>query len=342
MRVELATEQDLGRWQTFVDEHPSAGPFHHSGWFHVLSDCFSVQPCFLQAVDEDNTLLGVLPAYFSSSLLAGKHLTTMEQGALCRDRQVEEALYAGALKVRDAKNGGYLLLRGCADGLVTGSQVRVPKVRTIVPISDDNEQTWKKLTSNTRRKIRKAGKNGFSAEQDNNKIVDFYNIYAQNMRHLGTPVMTRRMMLSIQRHLANKMRLYTVRYQGMVVGGSLCILSSSTLSSLYVAIAREILPLYPTYLLYWSLIEGASQSGVARLDLGRSVPESGTHKFKQQWGGIDVYMNYTYCYKAASHAKGRLLDTGADKTFKRRIWSSFPLAITNSLGPMLRRQLPFL
>src|SRR5207247_15197 len=44
----------------------------------------------------------------------------------------------------------------------------------------------------------------------------------------------------------------------------------------------------PNMLLYWSFMEQMIARGMRVFDFGRCTAGSGTHRFKQQWGGADV------------------------------------------------------
>ena len=87
----------------------------------------------------------------------------------------------------------------------------------------------------------------------------------------------------------------------------------------------------------------ASSRGIRQFDLGRSTPGSTVHVFKQRWGGTDVEVPY-YFYPAP---EARRRDMGlqklkADDSWPQRVWSRLPLALCNRVGPLLRKQLPFI
>ena len=47
---------------------------------------------------------------------------------------------------------------------------------------------------------------------------------------------------------------------------------------------REYFSLCPNNLLYWEMIRWGCKNGYQRFDFGRSSPDSGTYRFKKQWG----------------------------------------------------------
>jgi hypothetical protein len=96
--------------------------------------------------------------------------------------------------------------------------------------------------------------------------------------------------------------------------------------------------LSPNMLLYSSMMETAIQRGLTKFNFGRSTPGASTHKFKQQWGGVDVPLPWASW--SPSGAGGT--PTPDKPIFKvaTAVWSKLPLPIANGLGPFLARQLP--
>ena len=340
MRVERIDTKHLPDWQIFVDSNSGANPYQHAGWFNVLRDCFAVEPYYLRAVDEQGNTQGIMPMYASRSIFAGKHLSTMEGGALSIDTPTNELFYAEAEKVSDSLGVRYFLARG---GSPTTSLVdyTVPTVRSLIRVDDVPDRVWNRLSSNTRRKVRKARKNGFSVEKHTDGMEDFYRIYARRVRDLGTPTMGSGMFHAMQKYLKHHLRLYAVLYNERIVGGMLLVSSKEMITSLYVAVHSDVLHLYPTYLLYWSVVEEAFRSPAIWLDLGRSVPGSGNHHFKKQWSEDERYVPYHYCFSKQGKESRKIKQTHTESSLKQRLWKRLPLPLANFIGPLFRRQLPF-
>ena len=91
-------------------------------------------------------------------------------------------------------------------------------------------------------------------------------------------------------------------------------------------------------LLYSHLMEEGIKRGLTLFNFGRSTANSPTHRFKQQWGGVDVPLSWPCWPAQASHAVAH-----ADKpVFKvaTAVWQRLPVAVANRLGPSLARLLP--
>ncbi len=344
MKLEQVTPSGLNRWQAFVDATPEgSGPYHHAGWYTVFSESSAVKPYYLQSVDRDGGIVGVLPMYLSTSIFTGRHLATVEGGALASCRKVAATLYEEALKIRKREKAKFLMVREDPRIEIVPNQ-RVQTVRTVVKLDRPLDAYWASLNKYTRRKVRKAKKNGFTVVTSTTleALRQFFAVYARRMREHGTPVMGWRMMRSIFENLGEQTRLYLVLHQEQIVGGVLLINNTTRWNPIYLAINRELQPLYPTYLLYQAIFEDAyAQGNVSVIDLGRSIPNSGNHQFKQLWRGEDIHLHNDY-YLAAHAKPGLFVEKlrSGKQTIYQRLWKRLPLALTNRLGPLLIRQLP--
>ena len=102
---------------------------------------------------------------------------------------------------------------------------------------------------------------------------------------------------------------------------------------------KEFRPLSPNTLLYWHLIRCAIEQGVRVFDFGRSTPDEGTYKFKQQWGAVPEPVCWEY-----ELINGTGLPDQSPKNAKFQtaiaIWKRLPLGVTNFLGPRIVRSIP--
>jgi hypothetical protein len=344
MRVQVATDADLKTWQEFVDHNVGAGCMHHAGWYGVLRDAFWVVPYFLMALNEQGAVEGILPTYFSRSPLTGRHISSLEDGVLASTTDAAAALLTEALSLRDETRSRYLQIRGSM--IDRQADVSQPTVRTIIETSRPVEKLWAGVTQETRRAVRKAERQDLSIEHDAAlaELGDFYVAYAAHMRDLGTPVFGADLFDAVARHLGrNRLRLYIVKHGGRLIGGMLCILNGRRWTDYYTIVRRSPGTEYANYLLYWYVIRDAAQSGAACLDLGRSTPGSNVHLFKRKWRGTDVEVPYHFYLRPGVRTDN--VGFGRQKQNKgtlQRLWSKLPLSVSNCVGPLIRKQLPFI
>jgi serine/alanine adding enzyme len=344
MRIRLASNSDLMAWQEFVDNNSNAGFMHHAGWYGVLRDACWVIPYFMMAINEQGTIEGILPTYLSGSPLTGRHLSSLEDGVLATTTEAAVALLTKARSLRDETGSRYLQLRGGV--VVQEADVTQRTVRTIIETSEPVETLWAAVKKKTRWAVRQAEQQNLRIEHDAAlaRMRDFYAAYAAHMRDLGTPVFGLDMFEAIVTNLGyDRLRLYVVEYDGRLIGGMLCVINGRRWTD-YCAIVRPTADTkFANYLLYWHVIRDASQNGVERFDLGRSTPDSNVHLFKRKWRGTDIEVPYHFYLRPGVRSDnvgfGR---QKRDKGMLQRCWSTLPLFVTNRIGPIIRKQLPFI
>jgi Acetyltransferase (GNAT) domain len=344
IHVRHATRHDLPAWQRFVDRMPDAGCLHHAGWYDVLRDAYWVTPHFLMATDENDEVVGILSLYHSKSLFTGPHVSSLEDGVLASRAEAVPALLGEARALRDRLQAKYLQIRGGA--IDEPASITIPTVRTFMFTSQPVDQLWSAIKKKTRWGIRQAERQPIVIEPDPElrHLEAFYQVYAAHVHALGTPVMGLDAFQSLRHRLGrDRLRLYLVRYDEVLVGGMLCITNIARWTDYY-AIVRPVEDVqFANYLLYWYVIRDAANCGVAHFDMGRSTPHSNVHLFKRKWGGRDVETPY-YFYLTPGMRVG---DVGLQalkqgRGLPQRIWSRLPLFLCNRLGPLLRKQLPFI
>jgi FemAB-related protein (PEP-CTERM system-associated) len=344
LRVRLAQADDLAAWQEFVDAAPQAGALHHAGWYEVLRDAFWVQPYFLIANDGRGAVQGILPLYYSRSPIAGVHLSSLEGGVLASGAQARAALLAEAAALRDRLGVGYLQVRG--GPVERPAELTVPKIHTFIDTAKPVEALWAAVKKKTRWGVRQAEKLDLAIthDPDLDGLEAFYATYAAHMRDLGSPVVGLDAFRAMRRRLGpQRLRLYLVRHGARLIGGMLCVLNGSRWTDYYAVVRTAGDVEFANYLLYWHVIRDAARCGATCLDFGRSAPNSNVHLFKRKWGGRDV--EFPYHFYANPAVKTR--DPGLQRIYERRgtaqrLWSHLPLMLCNRVGPLLRKQLPFI
>jgi FemAB-related protein (PEP-CTERM system-associated) len=341
--VRIAEETDLPEWQHFVDRRAGAGCMHHAGWHAVLRESYSVTPYFLMA-QETRRLVGILPLYYSRSFLTGPHLSSLEDGVFAADPRAVPALLTEARLLRESLGARYLQVRG--GSIDRPSEQGFPTVRTFIDTRRPVDALWSAIKKKTRWGVRQAEKTDIRVQHDSalQRLEDFYWVYAEQMRELGTPVIGIDVFRAMRSHLGeSRLRLYVVTERQRLIGGMLCILNIDRWSDYFAVVRPSDLTKFANYLLYWHVIRDASVCGVPLLDLGRSTPGSNVQFFKHKWGGREIEVPYRYYWGQEAPTRDVGFETlKRDRGIVQRLWSHLPLTLCNYLGPHIRRQLPFI
>ena len=92
-------------------------------------------------------------------------------------------------------------------------------------------------------------------------------------------------------------------------------------------------------LLYWKVLEFACREKYRAFDFGRSSPDSGTYRFKAQWGARPVPFHWHYWLREGTDLPG-LSPANPKYRLAIRMWQRLPVAVAEWIGPHIVRSLP--
>ena len=343
MRIlEANSTDDARRWQAFTEGVAAGEHYHRWGWKQVIENAFQWPTYFLMA-EEAGEVCGVLPLVWQKSRLFGSFVTSLPflngGGIAASSPEAEEALLARAIELAKSLGAKHLELRFRRDpGL--GLPTKTNKVAVTRPLAPDSEATFQGLPHKVRTDVRKAMKSGFAAEWLGLEALDdFYRIFAINMRELGTPAYGKNFFREIFAMFPQDTAICLVRLQGRPVAASFLMGHRGTIEAGWSASRYEYLALKPNVFLYWSIFCLAGERGYRMFDFGRSSVGSGTHRFKMQWGSLEVPMFWAYWLPEGT-AMPELNPQNRRYRLAIGMWKRSPLILTNFLGPKIARCLP--
>lgn len=327
---------DGSAWNRFLETHANDSIAHRFEWKSIIESTYHHR-CFYLGAYERQQLIGILPLVLTKSRLFGNHLTSVPfldyGGSVTRTPAAQHALFLAALEL-SGDHQAQLCLRFDHDPdlNVPTSQRRVTLKLRLVP--GDTDATWKKVSSSRRGQIRKAQRYGLTATMHGIEALDdFYEVYARNMRDLGSPVHAKAFIRTAVEQLADRSRIAIIRDGNQPVGAAVGFRSGQEFWVPWVSSLRQAFSKCPNQLLYWSLMEWAANEQLHTLDLGRSNVGDGTYKAKRQWGAKVQQLHWVY-----APAEPDTSQTGHGRVTK--LWQRLPMPMANRLGPHLRRQIP--
>ena len=209
--------------------------------------------------------------------------------------------------------------------------------RTLPATSD---ALWVELDRKVRNQVRKAQKEGLVAASGGVGLVDeFYSVFAQNMRDLGTPVYARRLFTETLRLFPQRARVCVVRQDDRPLAAAVTVTFRDTVLVPWASSLREARHLCANTLLYWTMLEQATVSGARLFDFGRSSGGGGVNQFKLQWGAIATPLHWEYILLR----RAQVPDQGpSNPRFQPaiRAWQWLPIWLANGLGPHIVRSIP--
>ena len=328
-------------WDSFVRQQNGWTHFHLFAWKNVLERVFGHECIYLAARDHTGQLAGVLPLVRVKSLLFGHYLVSMPfvnyGGPLGSDAAVG-ALVSHAVNLARSGNAKLLELRSRA-ALPVALPVSHRKITVLLNLpSGSTDPLWNSFDRKLRSRVRKPMKEGVVVRFGADQVVPFFHVFAQRMRELGTPVQPRFLFETLAETFPDDSWFGCAYYQGRPIAGGCGFRWAGEYEMTWSAALSEYKPIAPNMLLYWSFMERAVAEGVSTFNFGRSTPDSGTHRFKQQWGSYDVPL---WWYQLSAEP-GVTTPSPTDGAYAwgPRIWKRLPVRLATALGPIIARSIP--
>jgi FemAB-related protein (PEP-CTERM system-associated) len=325
-------------WDDYVYRCPESSHCHLSGWRRVIGRSYGHRSHYLWAY-ENGEVKGVLPLIAMRSFFSRRSLVSvpfLDDGGICADsEEVKRRLSQEALQLYQHNKADFLDLRHRYANNLDFPRAG-EKIMMILNLTGNSGELWKGFDAKLRNQIRKASKSGLTASwSGKERVADFYEVFAANMRDLGSPVHSRQFFEAMLDEFSDSAKLMLVRKGNRVIGGAVCLCFKNTMIVPWASALREYFSLCPNNLLYWEMIRWGCENGFQRFDFGRSSPDSGTYRFKKQWGTIEEPLQW----QCVSRKKGHTAIPHADNNKYRWVvgtWKHLPLSFTKVVGPMVR------
>jgi len=211
------------------------------------------------------------------------------------------------------------------------------KVRMMLELPESSDVLMKSFKAKLRSQIKKPIKEGLYAKIGGPELLkDFYQVFSINMRDLGSPVHSKKIIQNVLEEFSDQARIVLIYKDKQPVACSLIVGFKDTLENPWASALREYGRLSPNMLLYWTMLEYACDNRYAYFDFGRSSPDEGTYKFKEQWGAKPVPFHWHYIYLKGEPPG---LENSEKSKFEKAIqyWQKLPVPVTKVIGPRIRK-----
>lgn len=333
--------ENYKNWDKYVETHEDGAFFHLSGWKTVIEASFGHQ-CFYLTAWQGTTVTGVLPLVQLKSALFGHSLVSTP---FC--------VYGGAIADTDD-----IRIKLENEALALGKKLKVDfvELRYRKPTENPNYDTFchhstygceladtpETILASVKKKqravIRHSLKNDLSFDV-NNDYETAYDIYAESVRNLGTPVFHKRF-------FQNLAKVFTNNFDVLTVSDAAGTPVSSVLSFYY---KGEVLPYYGGGLhdarvlksndfMYYHLMCHAREQGCDHFDFGRSKNDSGAAKYKASYGMPAEALHYKRALVEATE-QPNLSPNNPKYALFINTWKKLPVWLSRFVGPYLSKYL---
>jgi serine/alanine adding enzyme len=341
--VTVSADVSRDEWDAYVNGHDHATGNHLWAWRHVYESAFRHRTEYLAARRPGGSLVGVLPLVVFDHRLFGRFMVSLPfvnyGGVLADDDDVARALVKEATERATWQELTHIELRHVTQRF-DDFPVKRHKVTMTLALADDPDRAWETLDRKVRNQVRKAEKSGLTTDVGGEELLTaFYDVFAKNMRDLGTPVYPKRWFSEVLSRFPEYARVFVVRHGRQAVAGAMTFAFRSSLEIPSAASLRSHRAMCPNMLLYWRILQQATKDRVRVLDFGRSTRDEGTYLFKEQWGALPGPVAWEYVLLSGQHLPDR---SPKNRRFHQAIalWQRLPLSVATWAGPRIVRYLP--
>jgi FemAB-related protein (PEP-CTERM system-associated) len=336
-------KQSRQRLEDYLIRSPMVHLSRHPGWLTVLERSLGHSPYCLEAIDGTGTR-GFLALACVRSKLFGRFLVSLPYvnygGIVADDEHTAELLIDRAVELAKRLDVRYLELRSEAGQAHPAlDQSRSDKVHMRLGLPKSTSELWDKLPAKVRNQIRKAQKSELTVAWGREDLLkEYYAVFSENMRDLGTPVYSRRLFLETLREFGERAEFCVVRASRQPVASAMLLHGWGVTEVPSASSLRRFNHTCANMLLYWNLLERAIQRHQTCFDFGRSTKDSNTFRFKKQWGAEPIAAEWQYFARC-----GSIVEMRRDNPRYLRIirtWQSMPLWLTRLIGPHIVRGIP--
>lgn len=334
-------------WDAFVATRPGASIYLLSGWALLAREVFDHQIFFIEARSPAKSLAGVLPLVRQKSMVFGDFLTSMPffnyGGALADAPEITQLLMQRARELADQLGCRYLEFRD-AQPQPGEWRVRTDKVTLLLDLPTDFAALSKQLGAKLRSQVKRTERESPTVRAGGAELLDdFYSIFCRTMRDLGTPVYPKRFFAAILARFPQQCLLVVVDRAGSPAAAAFLILSADGRAEIPWAACRDDAKAAGFNMkLYWEVLRALVERGCRQFDFGRSTVDSGTYRFKLQWGARPCQLYWHRWERGAAGAgTAKPAGDGDIMRYATAVWKRLPLAVANALGPIVSPSLPW-
>jgi FemAB-related protein (PEP-CTERM system-associated) len=344
LRVNNLTTIEEDAWENYALQHHSATVFHTITWKRVIERAFGFPPMYL-FVSRAGRVCGILPLFLVSNPVIGKVLISTPfavYGGPCGDdRESCESLLQGASSLADSLGVQYLELRNREYSPGNDRfQRKDLYIAFDCELPNSSEALIKGFPRDTRYMIRKAQKNGLTSVLDNNRLDDCYDLYAESVTNLGTPVFGKKYFQILREEFGESLEVMVIEdATGSAVAAALSFRFRDWVIPYYGGSGRKGRSVAANNFMYWEIMRSAIEKGIRYYDFGRSKLNTGSHFFKTQWNMREYPLPYHFLLVRRAEKPNF---SPANSRFRPAIdlWKRIPVPLAKLIGPQLIKLFP--
>lgn len=333
----------VNAWDNYVEKHPEGKLYHLSAWATLIKETFGHENYYFYSSTPDQKIDGLIPLIRLKSRLFGDYFVSQPYfnygGAIGDSTDIENNLISHTCDIAKQLNTSHIEFRDSKERQ-NDYPVKTDKVNMILELPENEEVLWKDLGSKRRAQIKRPLRENPTIHIGHKELLsDFYQVFAENMRDLGTPVYSKYFFNQILKRFSDNAALIVIRINNEPVGAGFLIGYKGTLEIPWASTLRKTNNISINMLMYWEILKYAIQQNYAYFDFGRSSVDSGTYRFKKQWGAQPQQLYWHYWLREGE-ALPALNPNNPKYKLAINTWKKLPISLTKIIGPNIVKNLP--
>jgi serine/alanine adding enzyme len=341
LKITPLTTNNQQQWSRYVEQHLNATIYHSLTIKKVIEQTFDHKTLYLMAVDKNDDIRGVLPLTQLKSRLFGDLYCAVPffnyGGVLADNDSVETQLINHAWSTASAYGSQHIEYR--QTHRMPNLPCRDDKVSMILTLPKDNDSLWQNFGSKLRAQINKAAAHTHQVKIGRLKLVDdFYQVFAQRMRDLGTPVYSKKLFINMLKQNASA-SIVVIYVKNRAASAGFILGWRNTLEIPWASSIKDANNQDNNMLLYWHILQFAIDQKYECFDFGRSSKDASTYKFKKQWGAKEHPLYWHYSLNDQNEIPS-ITTHNPKYQIAITIWRLLPLWLTKIIGPHIVKYIP--
>lgn len=341
VRFQIFSAAEFKHWDAFLQRHPPTS-YQHSSWFSLIKKSFGHDTRILVALDQNQEIIGGLPLTFFSSKIFGKFAISIPfvnyGGVVSNYFNIATDLIQKSQELCIEQQLSHVEIRTMQEGLSDNSLDK--KVSMVLELPETNDALEKQLGAKVRAQYKKAEAYSPSVKIGKLDLLDdFYQVFARNMRDLGTPVYSKAWFANILAATEIKSAILLVYMDNKPVSAGFLVGNAITLEIPWASTIQSANAKNANMWMYRQILAYAIAEGYQYFDFGRSTMGAGTYKFKKQWGA-QAYQHHWYYVMANGGKKPELNPDNPKFKMVIFLWKLMPVWLTNIIGPHIIKHIP--
>ena len=340
-QIQIINPLQIPNWDEIILNFPDYSIFHTKGWVITIQETYHYEPQFLAFIN-NNSFDAIIPLMIVDSFFTGTRAISLPFSDYCepfiRGGVHFNELFDFLLEYFKTIKINYIELRG---GQKHFGDV-VPSTFDYLHKLDlkiGEENIYKNFSSNTKRNIKKAEREGIEVTISNsdNALEDFYRMNCITRKKHGLPPQPKRFFENLYKYLfiPEKGFIILAKHRNIPIAGAVFFLVGKKVLYKFGASYMEFQNLRANNIVMWTAIKHCINKGYDEFCFGRTEPDNeGLRKFKLGWGTVEEVNNtYRYDLRVNSFVPVQTKTTG----YHTKVFSNTPLVLLKLFGSLFYR-----